>query len=180
MDAFDCFLGCSKQEGQREWNGRPSTELSIFEETCSMLSSSDLTIPDPCETYHDVHHGYTPSFATMATGSTFRQSLVHFDIKITNVGWFLDSVDSISTSSPSVRMTSLHGGSFDFLGGFRSSMEETMNLKKFRRSISPIQTRTLSTVHQGDLFVFSFGKAIDDAGIVNKWRGFGRDGKSFS
>jgi len=126
--------GNSGRGTHKEWTGTgvvSTVDLSSFAETCSVLSSSELTEPDPSETYHDVHHGYSPSFASATADPycSFRK------------------IGSNSLLSPTVRQASLHRASFDFLSGNRTQlMENQSDMCKFHQPSSPLRYDTHSTV----------------------------------
>jgi len=126
--------GTSRLGPHPEWTGTgvvSTVDLSNAE-TCSVLSSSELTVPDPCETYHDVHHGYSPSFAATTADpyGSFRK------------------IGSNASLSPTVRQASLHRASFEFLSGHRTELlENQSDMCKFHQSSSPtLRYDTHSTV----------------------------------
>ena len=86
-----------------------------------MFSSSELTVPDTYETYHDVHHGYSPSFAASDSRGEIasRQSLPRSQSLVPHIEW---CVFNPVAMVPSLRPP--RQASFDFLSGNRAHLRE--------------------------------------------------------
>ena len=87
-----------------------------------MFSSSELTVPDAYETYHDVHHGYSPSFAATDTcgENPSRQSLLsRSQSLVPHIEWCVFNPVALVPSPRPPRQAS-----FDFLCGNRAHLRQ--------------------------------------------------------
>jgi len=119
------------------------------------LSSSGLTVPDPCESYHDSSYGdFTPTLDQSRCGMDSKESLDEFkslpyflDSCLSNLNSFANPV-ALSSSESLGKSQRVHNGhlSFDYLAQKRQEVDKTkMNQHEGHHSIPNLSCKSSYT-----------------------------------